>query len=131
MIHVMSLRRLTRVLSTALFSTALAAALSTALSTAPLITPHQVNAQEIFELGSLDRSTRQPERDALPARWPTLPLLEKYRGEERRGVRYFTEAERAQAKLRIKNGALCDLSGALLNPSTSSAQAEQRATETE
>lgn len=91
------------------------------------ITPPQASAQEIFELGSPDPSSRRTESDAIPARWPTLPLLEKYQGEERRGVRYLTEAERAQAQLVIKEGALCDPNGALLNPRAGSAQAEQRA----
>ena len=43
-------------------------------------------------------------------------LLEKYRGEEQLGVKYFSTEERRQYRVSVKNGLLCDHTGHPLDP---------------
>ena len=95
--------------------------LSLTLSTCTFLLTEPPCAQELFELPATATATATGPAEAQAQSEPQglyklLPLLSQYRGEERRGVRYFTPAERAQHKVTVKGGRLWDANGQALNP---------------
>ena len=91
--------------------------LSLTLFTCTLLLTEPSCAQELFELPTAATGPAEAQAQREPqGRYKLLPLLSQYRGEERRGVRYFTPAERAQHKVTVKGGRLWDATGQPLNP---------------
>ena len=76
------------------------------------VVPLTLSAQVVFELPS----SPQAKKSTLIQELPTLPLIEKYRGEEKRGVRYLSDVERQAAQVYFKAGRLVDAKGTPLNP---------------
>lgn len=76
-------------------------------------------AQEIFDFPTAKPLTSVPastHSKVSPGRWPVLPLLTQYHGEEERGVRYLSKRERGRAQLLVSDGLLLGPNRALLNP---------------
>ena len=73
-------------------------------------------AQDIFDIvaDSTDQGIDQHRKSQ--SKFPTLSMLVQYRGEDKRGVHYLDDRERAQSLLHICEGLLCDSQGQLLNP---------------
>lgn len=61
-------------------------------------------AQELFALPDVAQKTSTTQQDLDG--YKLLPLLTQYRGEEKKGVHYFSSAEQAQHKVLIKDGKL-------------------------
>ena len=76
-------------------------------------------AQEVFDFPTAKPLTSAPastHSKVSPARWPVLPLLTQYRGEEKEGVRYLSKRERARAQLLVSDGLMRGANRVLLNP---------------
>jgi hypothetical protein len=73
-------------------------------------------AQEVFDFVPTQPSPQaSSQASSHPERWPTIPLLEQYRGEETKGVRYLSRQERSKTRLYVDRGALLDTDKTPLN----------------
>lgn len=94
--------------------------LLTLLFTATLSLPHLSHAQELFEISG-DQGDSSPQVVAVShqgsekALFPSLAMLAQYRGEEKKGVKYYSELERQNYRVFYCGQLLCDLQGVPLN----------------
>ena len=77
-----------------------------------------LSAQELFDLTpqtSSSQNISHSYRGKGRSRFPTVSMLVQYRGEEKRGVKYFNSAERKAHRVFYCGQQLCDLQGVPLN----------------
>ena len=72
-----------------------------------------IYAQDIFEI---DDSSASASKRTNDHRFPTLGLVEKYKGEEKKGVLYLNAEQRESYRVYFCKGLLCDHKEQLLNP---------------